>query len=93
MSDLSEASTQLLRLLLDPLAHRVGCSTDPANAPGGTDWIDLKHGAVAVTVEVRPDTGYGLYLHDGDGYGQRPDATYQLAEVAVLAARIQQAFA
>ncbi len=61
---------------------------EPLNAEG--EWvIDVRIGAVKITLAWRPNLGFGFYPEDA-GYGARPREIYELPELA--ARRVDQLY-
>lgn len=49
-----------------------------AGHSGAVTWIDVRAGEQMVTVEYRPNLGFGLHRDDEDqGFGERPDEIYR----------------
>jgi DNA-binding transcriptional regulator YiaG len=62
----------------------VRISLEEGGVKAGNWWIDFLLAQESVTIEWRPDKGFGIYDNEGPGYGDRPREVFR---DSVLAAR------
>lgn len=63
-------------------------TVDVPEHPDGVTWIDVSKQGFEVTIEHRPNQGFGLHLEDSDSFGGGANEVYR--EVDTCAYRIQQ---
>ncbi|MDX1951036.1 MAG: helix-turn-helix transcriptional regulator [Verrucomicrobiota bacterium] len=54
---------------------------DAPERPEGNTWLDFRAGKKRLTIEYRPQQGFGIF-HGGVGYGEGPAEIYRTAELA-----------
>jgi DNA-binding XRE family transcriptional regulator len=58
-------------------------SYDPAETDSGSSWLDIETGEQHLTIEYKPDQGFGLYTGNNDSFGSGPNEVYR-KETALL---------
>jgi len=65
---------------------KISLEYDPAETEKGSSWLDIKTNKQLITIEWKPQEGFGLYLDRNEGYGLGPTEIYR--NKAVLFTRI-----
>jgi len=47
----------------------------------GSTWLDLNLGNDAITIEWRPNMGFGVFIDDEESYGNKPTEIYRSPEI------------
>jgi hypothetical protein len=55
-------------------------SVDAPRDPEGEYWLDVAVERFRSSVSWRPKIGFGIYVSESDGYGERPDEVYERPE-------------
>jgi len=66
----------LLTKLLGQECEGATVSVDTPRDPKGEYWLDVSVERFRTSVSWRPNIGFGVYVSDSGGYGERPDETY-----------------
>ena len=72
MSTLSVLQEKIVTLL--PSAK---IAVDPSETPTGSSWIDIYSGERNITIEYKPNFGFGLYQEEESEYGEGPAEIYR----------------
>ena len=82
-----EKAISNLKMLLDQRVPNATVTVDPPDRAEGNWWIDVRAGKSRVTLEYRPERGFGLF-HENAGYGEGPAELYRTADL--VARRVAQ---
>jgi hypothetical protein len=85
-----EKTIEKLKALLSENLPNATVEVDAPESAEGTWWIDVHSGKKRVTLEYRPQKGFGLFREDG-GYGEGPSEVYRTPGLA--ARRVAQVIA
>lgn len=53
---------------------------DPSEIKGGSSWLDVESNDQHITIEWKPDFGFGLYLDNDNSFGSGPNEIYRKEE-------------
>ncbi|MES0490550.1 MAG: hypothetical protein ABUK01_11185 [Leptospirales bacterium] len=56
---------------------------DKAETKSGSTWVDIYSEEESITIEFRPNYGFGLYKGDSSSYGEGPNEIYRSQDLAV----------
>lgn len=77
-----ENPLKIFKKLLELKLPASTVTLDPPDAAAGSWWVDVAVGKKRVTLEYRPEMGFGIF-HVGAGYGEGPSEVYRTPELAV----------
>lgn len=77
--------TALVRIQrnIDAILPDLLMTYDPADTETGSDWLDIESDNQQLTIEYKPDQGFGLYTGDDHAFGSGPNEIYR-KEAALL---------
>lgn len=81
-----EKSIENLKRLLGDSLPNCTVELDAPDHADGNWWIDLRAGKKRLTLEYRPQKGFGIF-HGDPGFGEGPAEVYQTPELAARRAR------
>lgn len=61
---------------LKQLCPKVEISVEPGGVKAGNFWLDIGHGEEMVTIEWRPNQGFGIYAKNSEAFGDRPQEIF-----------------
>lgn len=76
-----ENSIKNLQRLLTESLPKCAIELDSPDRADGNWWIDVRAGKKRLTLEYRPQKGFGIF-HDDAGYGEGPAELYRTPELA-----------